>query len=428
MSKVIFKLKFQSPSIKGTKMNNMYHLLYIGTREGVELNDDMKFFNSEYNNSSNNEYLKYISDRPRSHGLFGKNDKPINIQELANEIKDFNGYVYRGIVSLRESDAIEKGYDNKEKWKDLIRDKMFYISRQLDIPYNQLKWVGAFHRESGHPHIHIMMWQDNSQNKVSLNSDYHKGTIPKKNIENIRKCLTNEIFSQEREEILFEKNILRDILIEKSKRLNEPNIDISEKMKDLQETYEESKLELKSLEELSKFEIGDKITNESIKEIGNMLKNLNIPSTGRIQYKFMPPEVKNEIDKITDKILSIPSFSRAFNDYLGSVEKYTRLYTEKEEDIESSVTNAKNDIYHRIGNNVLKSKKDMIYESNNEKFEKARINYITQNMLNSMFKMLSAKDNQMKNKNLIMGRSKAENRKKAQENKAKGLYSIEELQ
>ena len=70
----------------------------------------------------------------------------------------------------------------------------------------------------------------------------------------------------------------------------------------------------------------------------------------------------------------------------------------------------------------------MIYESNNEKFEKARINYITQNMLNSMFKMLSAKDNQMKNKNLIMGRSKAENRKKAQENKAKGLYSIEELQ
>lgn len=421
MSKVIFKLKFQSPNLKNTKMNNMYHLLYIGTREGVELNDDMKMLDEKQNKTSNEEYLKYISDRPRSHGLFGKDDKPINIQQLANEMKEFDGYVYRGIISLRESDAIEKGYDNKEKWKDLIKDKMFYISKQLKIPYNQLKWVGAFHRESGHPHVHVMMWNKDKEVR-------NIGVIDTKNIENIRKSLTSAIFSEEREEILLEKNMLRDILIEKSKDLNISGSNISERMKKLQETYEESELELNSLEELSKFEIGDKITNNSIKEIGKMLKGLNIPSTGRIQYKFMPPEVKKEIDKITDKILSIPSFNRAFNDYLESVEKYTRLYTEKEEDIESSITNAKIDIYHRIGNNVLKSKKEMIYENNNEKFEKARLNYITQNMLNSMFKMLSTKENQMKNKNLIIGRSKAENRKKAQENKAKGLYSIEELQ
>lgn len=143
MSKVIFKLKFESPKKATTKKNNMYHLIYIATRDGVALNDDMKEFENNHNNSSNDEYVKYIADRPRSHGLFAKEKENIDLKELSNYMKNYDGYVYRGIVSLRESEAIGKGFDDKEQWETLVRSKMRFISKQLNIQPSNLGWVCA---------------------------------------------------------------------------------------------------------------------------------------------------------------------------------------------------------------------------------------------------------------------------------------------
>lgn len=411
-------MKFQHPNIKSTKTNNMYHLLYIGTREGVELNEDIKEFN---NDSENKDYLKYIANRPRSHGLFGK-EKDIDIQKLANEMKEYNGYVYRGIVSLREEDAVSLGYDKKDKWETLIKARMLYISKQLNIPYSNLKWVGAFHRESGHPHIHLMIW--NGKEEVRA-----KGAISKENLEGIRKNLTNEIFKEERERILLEKNLLRELLIEGTK--GSQNKDFS-KFEELEEKFADIDIELKGeAEELNDYKIGTKITNKFMKKIEKLIDKLEVPKTGRLQYKLMTPEVKKDIDKITDKILENPSYKIYFEKYMDSIEKLTRMYTDNPEDIKKAKDNAKEDIYSRIGNSILKTKRTMIFEQRKAERESNQKSFVSkcaiQSMLMNTFKILSAKTNRNENTKQTFSRTTAQKKQMAKKMKAKGLYSDRDL-
>lgn len=551
MSKVIFKLKFQSPNFKNTKMNNMYHLIYIGTREGVALNDDMKEFENNHNKSTNDEYMKYISDRPRSHGLFGKDNQIIDLKEISNYMKEYNGYVYRGIVSLREDEAIEKGFDKKENWETLVRDKMFYISKQLNIPYNKLEWVGAFHRESGHPHIHLMIW--NKEPEVR-----NIGAIPKKNIEAIRKELTKEIFNNEYENVLSLKNIYRDFLTDTTKGINKSDysnrfLELDEKVDEINTKYEikkyqekirvltkeisesnntddihnkEAQIEnlkikideatkkikmydikdtIKGLEQekksisksevkndkiiefedrikalemdldnasgenieriqneilnlkneinnekeaqiskdidtlelelnLIKDEIGfidveyndfileDRVRGKTLEEIGEMIIELQVPKEGRLQYKLMPPDVKAQIDKITDKIVEMPQYRKMFYGYLKSVEDLTKLYTDKIEDIEEAKANAKDDIYKRIGNNILKTKKEIVVDNKKPDFA-------VQKLFTSIAKMFSTNTNRNEKTRLVTSEnSKAERKKQYQESKARGLYSEYDLE
>lgn len=791
ISKVIFKLKFESPKKSATKNNNMYHLIYIGTRDGVALNEDMKEFENTYNKSTNEEYVEYISDRPRSHGLFGREGEIIDLKELSSYMKNYEGYVYRGIVSLREDEALEKGFDEKENWEMLMRSKMRYISKQLGVPYSKLGWVGAFHRESGHPHVHIMMWDKSNNRNKDLNKEYRKGTIPKKNIEAIRKELTKEIFNNEIEKVLSIKNIYRDFLTSNTKNIDDPDnkslfelnekvdeinikfdvvkyqeqirvlkkeisesnnideieskktdinelkikideankkinmyaikdtikglenekeiiqlqrelesaralgniekyeeyiyqlkfntgifklqkdrkicmnrkeviklkcelvglinkkkmMDIKNKFKDenidinsaenekltkeqieLKEIYEKLKVETKKIEvksmddleekifdlsseyEVNKWkldteiegidteieeklfsiengneyideeyllninnELDDKIKlitetitdlknrplyeakvldedrvkdteatnlfelekemkeikkqynigeiegklkklnssiksdikNEKILELENKVKNLEndmkngsytnidyikneivqlkneinnekeiqilkeldefdlklnsvkgelgsvdveyndfkleekirrevlneiegeirelrVPKGGRLQYKLMPTEVKMEIDKITDKIVNLPQYRKAFEGYLKSVEDLTRLYTDKPDDVKKAIDNAREDMYKRIGNNILKSKKEMVIDNKSPQF-------VTQKLLINIFKDLTRKTNQNKNKtNIVMDRSKAQKIEYAKKHKAEGLYQGED--
>lgn len=406
MSRVIFKLKFEHPNLKSTKMNNMYHLLYIGTREGVALNDDVK----EMENNHNEDYLKYIAHRPRSHGLFTNKDN-VDINKVADELKNYNGYVYRGIVSLREEDSIKLGYDKKENWEKLLNDRMYYIARQFDIPYSRLRWVGAFHRESGHPHIHFMVWDKDNPVKS-------QGTIPKINIENVRKNFTNTIFKTEREQILLEKNSLRKLLLELPKGIQSNDLS---KFNDLVEQYKEIDTDLMSeAEEINSYEIGNRVKNKMIEDIKKSIKNLEVPNTGRLQYKLMPPEVKAKIDKITDKILEEQSYRTYYEKYMNSVENLTNLYTNKTEDINKAKDNAKADIYSRIGNTILKTKRDMLYENNTS-------NFAVQSLLMNVFKTLSAKTNQNNNTKNLIGANKQLRKEYARKMIAKGLYSDKDL-
>ena len=40
----------------------------------------------------------------------------------------------------------------------LIRENKMNFAKALGISYSNLKWYGAFHNESFHPHIHLIMY------------------------------------------------------------------------------------------------------------------------------------------------------------------------------------------------------------------------------------------------------------------------------
>ena len=209
VSNVIFKMSFKHPNLKDTSSKNVCHVNYIATRSGVDKtlteSDLQKELEKGVENlpSDDRIYLKYINERPRSHGLFSQNSVE-DPGEVQKEIANVESYVWRGIVSLKEEDAKDLGYLSKDKWQDMLRKAMPDAATKMDIEFTNLRWVGAIHMEKGHPHAHVMVWEKKATKLV--------GIINNKNLNEIRKILTDEIFQDERFQLMNEKNTMRDLI------------------------------------------------------------------------------------------------------------------------------------------------------------------------------------------------------------------------
>ena len=108
MSKVIFKLTFKHPNFKSTKSKNVAHLKYIATRPGVdktvtesdlikELEKGIEAIRETQtilhdDDSNNDKYLKYIDERPKSHGLFGQEGAE-DINKVQEELSKCDSFV-----------------------------------------------------------------------------------------------------------------------------------------------------------------------------------------------------------------------------------------------------------------------------------------------------------------------------------------------
>jgi hypothetical protein len=159
MSKVIVKISFKNPHLKSTREYNVAHLNYIGTRPGVDKSiteADLQKELSGRADSENEDYMKYIHERPNSHGLFDA-EGYCNYEIVKSEIANNDGFVWRVIISLREVDALNFGYDKKEKWQVLLRRHLPDMAYKMGIKLDNLRWVAAIHMEKGHPHAHVMI-------------------------------------------------------------------------------------------------------------------------------------------------------------------------------------------------------------------------------------------------------------------------------
>ena len=154
-------------------------------------------------------YVKYIAHRPGvetygKHGLFSDVDNSVdNLEKIANEVADQNDNVHTFIISLSRDDACRLGYDNAEAWMSLIRENKMNFSKALSISYSNLKWYGAFHNESFHPHIHLIMY-----------SKQQKAFITKESLEKLKMNLSRQIFADDRIEIYKEQNKIRSQMSE----------------------------------------------------------------------------------------------------------------------------------------------------------------------------------------------------------------------
>lgn len=208
----------------------------------------------------------------------------------------------------------------------------------------------------------------------------------------------------------------RDILLEKTNFIVNDNMFNEEDLINLEDKYNEAKQELELLDEVNSYELGCRVTDKDIEIIKDMIEKLRVPLTGRLQYKLMPQDVKEQIDEITKKIISRPNYIRYYNEYLNSIERLTRLYTENPDQINKAIENARKDLYCRIGNKILKSIKEIKVNNKSE-------DYCIQNLLINIVKIISIKTNQQENRQKIFGQSKAEIKEKVKENKARGLFS-----
>lgn len=347
MSRVIFKMTFKHPNFKDSAAKNAAHVNYIATRSGVDKSVTETDLNKELEKgiekipSDDEIYLRYIDERPRSHGLFGAE----GIEDLDNvrkEISECESFVWRGIISLREEDAQNLGYLSKDKWQDFLRKKMPDIANEMGIRITNLKWVSAIHMEKGHPHAHIMFWEKNPERTI--------GTLKSKGLDNIRKILTDEVFEDERLQLTNEKNAMRDLIRDLAKN------DVGEATRILKDVRSNI-LELRTLiPEMNKESIPPRLYDEEELSLSNKIKKLSgmLPGTGRVMLKFMPQDVKEEVKSIAEFILRQPDFAASIERNLKAVEDLTRMYTGKEEAIQKARDNAYNDIRDRVCQIILR--------------------------------------------------------------------------
>ena len=159
-------------------------------------------------------YADYIATRPRAqmfgaHGLFSDDGKPVNLRKVSHELNLHEGNVWTAIISLRREDAERLGYDSGERWRDMLRAHAQEFSEQFHIPMENLRWFAAFHNESYHPHVHMIIYS----------TDTSAGYLSKNNVNNLRSSLGKEIFAQDLVCKYKEQTAYRDSLRTESKEL-----------------------------------------------------------------------------------------------------------------------------------------------------------------------------------------------------------------
>lgn len=205
MAKVISKLRAYSPNKKDTPVGNIKHLYYIATRT----------------NAVNNEYGSSIF------GYYNYSNLPPDIQkkEVAKYIKAISeqkNNVYRGIISLKEDDAIRLGYTNRKSWELMIQKNIQKIADVMNIPFSRLEYCGVVHLKKGNPHLHYMFWDKSQKINKCYISTYQQNRI--------RDIITKGIYDEELQEMYNERDIIKNDLksrdlIEEMKTISIENCD-----------------------------------------------------------------------------------------------------------------------------------------------------------------------------------------------------------
>lgn len=300
-SPLISKIRCNHPNKKGSRNANRNHLIYIATREGVDLSP--------------------LSDgTPVRSGLFGNFDIS-DVQSAGNSLYQLSAEgipIFRGIISLSSEDAAELGYTTKAAWELYMKDVMPDIGREFNIPVDKLFWAAAVHMENGHPHCHYMFWRNDHKTQSCF---IHPSRQNK-----CRELLSARMFEDERQQQILNKTASRDSILRLEK------------------------------------EVLGKIRNDDLKDVSEMLLDLchDLPQTGRLNYKFLSPELKYKVDHISDTLFQNPAIQKKAAEYSLAVKRLSETYSPSELHHKVNIERAQTDLYTRSGNIILKEAKAIL--------------------------------------------------------------------
>lgn len=106
---------------------------------------------------------------------------------VAEEVANHPGVIWTNVISLRREDAERLGYDSAAQWQALLRSRVQLLCENYKIDSRNLKWYAAFHNESHHPHVHLVVYS----------SDPSEGYLTAKGIDAMRSAYAHDIFRQE---------------------------------------------------------------------------------------------------------------------------------------------------------------------------------------------------------------------------------------
>ena len=160
----------------------------------------------------------------------------------------------------------------------------------MSIKYldSDLEWYGAFHNESYHPHVHLVMF-----------SKSQKAFITKDRLENLKMSLSRQIFAGDRIEIYKEQNKLRSQMSET----------VKDKIDLLISSIRDGNYQNDNIE-------------RSLIELSKLLSNYK----GKTVYGYLTPPMKRKINFIVDELEKDENISVLYNLWCKYNDKIIEMY------------------------------------------------------------------------------------------------------
>ena len=361
MSIIMYKQRFAPPKDRFTPIKNYLHIGYIAMRPRSMKNED------------------------GVHGLFGNLSptEPCDSmpwQETAKYVRQLsktgNVNVFRSIISFDRADAEELGLMTQRDWRDYAEQHIHALAEKNAIDFTNLGWCGAYHNEGDHPHLHIVFW-DKTQ-KV------HKNYVPPKVGNEIRIALIKSTFADKIQAFYEQKRLAKENI---AGGYEKAVLDFDTYMKTMRaKNFKAVRSELDTYTDGGAVNITQLFnSDEQLAAAAEKLFKLRnmMPKGGRIAYKLLPPEVKAEIDSLTDELIQDNTYLQtAVEQYIDSMCKLKSLYSSlKEPDVLKEYrgkceAEAKRQISYKIVNSV-KSIISKEYDVKNTDYTAARKQYYT---------------------------------------------------
>lgn len=264
-------------------------------------------------------YADYIATRPRaqkfgSHGLFTDEGKPVKLSKVSRELNLHDGNVWTVIVSLRREDAERLGYDSGERWREMLRGLNQELSDQFNIPMEYLRWFGAFHNESHHPHVHLIVYS----------TEKAVGHLAKEGVQKLRSALGKEIFNQDLLNVYREQTVHRDTLRSEGKEY------LAEIVAQINDgSYDNPVLEQKLLE----------------------LSRTLSQTKGKKVYGYLDAETKDLVDDIVDELAGDERLSQLYELWYQDKDLIQSTYTDVPAE---RIPLSQNEVFKPIRNAVIR--------------------------------------------------------------------------
>ena len=181
---------------------------------------------------------------------------------------------------MRREDAARLGYDNAESWRLALLAHQNDFAEAMQIPPEHLHWYAAFHDEGEHPHIHMMLWSDDSK----------YGFLRKDRLLHMQSVLTNTIYADELKELYIQKDVAYKEVTEAAREVMHDLVDRMESVSEPPASIQQKLLELAM----------------ELRMVG-----------GKKQYGYLKKSLKDKVDEIVDKLEKLPEVAAYYSVWNG---------------------------------------------------------------------------------------------------------------
>ena len=230
--------------------------------------------------SKRQNYVDYIGHRPgvavlETHGLFDGTGRNLVVSQVQKEIAEHPGVVWTPVISMQREDAHAMGLESPESWRAMLSSCAADLAKGYKIKPEHLKWYAAFHDNSHHPHVHMILYS----------TDPTEGFLTKQGITQIKSVLAQRIFPGQLQELYAADTKQRDEL--------------------------KAGARARYLELIEQMSAGT-LQNDHIETLTMRLAEKLAAHRGKLQYGYLQTPVKSIVDEIVDELAQDPRIAEAY--------------------------------------------------------------------------------------------------------------------